>query len=62
MYAVHFVFACDELASGDSTPSVGSDEHVLVFACVCQSVSFQASLSGPLVGENVLLKYIQAMP
>jgi hypothetical protein len=62
MHTVHFVLAYGELASGDSAPCVCSDEHVLVFASVCQSVSFQAFLSGPLVGENVLLKYIQAMP
>jgi hypothetical protein len=50
------------MASGDFTPCICNDEHVLVFASVCQSVVFQAFLPGPLVGENVLLKYIQAMP
>jgi hypothetical protein len=62
MYTVHFLLAYGELASGDFTPCVCSDEHVLVFASVCQSVAFQAFLPGPLVGENVLLKYGQAMP
>jgi hypothetical protein len=61
MHTVNFLLAIGELASGDFTPCVCSDEHVLVFASVCQSVAFQAFLPGPL-GENVLLKYIQAMP
>jgi hypothetical protein len=50
------------MASGEFTPCICNDEHLLVFASVCQSVAFQAFLPGPLVGENVLLKYIQAMP
>jgi hypothetical protein len=55
-------YTCKKLASGDFTSCICNDEHVLIVACICQSVAFQEFLPGSLVSEHVLLKYIQAMP